>query len=132
MEVVMTFEEKCAVCGRAAPSSIADADSGSSPMVEEGWIQFVGEDELIIDLPQAASILPLEVVEAIRAFGGLIRVDPGVLTKAPATREVQSDYGSLVCPDCVGEPARAGWDNYQWSWFVSGLPRARPYPDGDE
>ena len=51
-------------------------------MVEEGWIQFVGEDELIIDLPQAASILPFEVVEAIRAFGGLIRVEPGILTKS--------------------------------------------------
>jgi hypothetical protein len=107
----MTFEEKCAVCGRVAPSSTADSESDSSPMVEDWWTQFVGEDELIIDLPQAASILPFEVVAATRAFGGLIRVEPGVLTKAPA---------------------RAGWDNYQWSWFLSGLPRARHYREGDE
>jgi hypothetical protein len=94
MEGVMTVEEKCAVCGRVAPPSTADADSGSSPMVEEGWTQFVGEDELIIDLPQAASILPLEVVEAIRVFGSLIRVEPGWFSGWRDSRKAVAHLGS--------------------------------------
>jgi len=117
------MNERCTVCGRAAPSATHDPELGTSPLVAEGWSDFEGSEELVIDVPYPKpSTLPLEVVDAIRAFGGLIRVEPDPGTRAAALREVDTNYAGTVCPDCYRDPERAGWSGHDWLWFLSGLP----------
>jgi hypothetical protein len=117
----MTWRESCGHCGREAPPAI----EGSGGQAAQGWVTFAGADELVIHMPEGDVILPPDVVDAIRAFDGLIRLEPRPAVTAPATREVNSAWLGIACPDCQRE---TGWDHAQWSWFFA----QQRGPDGEE
>lgn len=124
----MAIDERCAVCGRDVPSSTVDRDTGVSPRGVEGWVDFGGYDELVIAVPYPeSSTLPLEVIDAMREFEGLVRVEPDPQVDVARLRELETGYAGTVCPDCCRDPERAGWDTAQWLWFLSDLQAKRDH-----
>jgi len=122
-------EQNCARCNRPAPEPIRGPDGQTA----QGWITFVGEDRLIIDIPcKERSILPVEVANAIGAFAGLVILDPDPQIQVSTLREVDSTYLGVACPECVAD---TGWDTSQWLLFLSGLDtsaRAKGDEEGGE
>jgi hypothetical protein len=115
------FIEICARCGREAPSPVFDPDTGMSPRVAQGWVLFEGDNVLTITVPIDESILPPDLVEAVRRFEGLIRLLPLPETSVAETLEVESAWLGNACPDCLAE---TDWDDDQWRLFMTG-PEAR-------
>jgi hypothetical protein len=104
--------ESCSRCEREAPPPTA----GPEGRAEQGWTSYVGEATLVIDVPRDDSILPLEVVDAIRHHEGLVEIVAWPETKLASVREVHSHYAGLVCPDCQQE---TGWDYMQWMLWLT-------------
>jgi hypothetical protein len=108
-------EERCARCGKEAPTVIL----GPGGQVSRGWVTHV-EDTLIVEVGYGDEpvFLPLDVTEAIRAFDGhLIQVEADPDVQVPAIRS-ESTYLGIVCAECQRD---TGWDDFQWGLFLAGL-----------
>jgi hypothetical protein len=105
--------ERCARCGREAPPHIEGPEGAAA----QGWVTFGGDEVLSIAVPMVISILPLEVVGAIREHEGLVELVPLPDVTAPGSVEIHSAWLGEACPDCL---AATGWDDDQWQLFMTG------------
>jgi len=81
------------------------------------WHMFEGETELVIDIPwQTETLLPFEIVDAIRDHEGIVRLEPDPQVTVAAVREVSGAYLGTVCPDCYSD---SDWDFHQWAMFLA-------------
>jgi len=101
-----TSTVKCAVCGRETPSSIIEPGHEHSAKVTEGWIDFGGYDELLIGLPYPeTSTLPFELVDAIREFEGLVRIEADPQISAPDIVQAKAAMRARFARPATGIPS---------------------------
>jgi hypothetical protein len=107
--------ERCGKCGRQRESG-------------DVWHVFEGVPEMVIDIPIADSLLPFDVVEAIREHDGIVKLTPLPEAEIPAVLEVSNAYLGTVCPTCYED---FDWDFHQWAMYLAER-RTRPGSELEE
>jgi hypothetical protein len=116
----MSDWQTCAVCGEVGAEEAKGHTAEGVPIsgLPDGWVTFAGYPQLIVDIPwEGDCLLPFEVVDAIRSFDGLVRLERlGPEVTVAAVREVDTMYLGTVCPLCFAERK---WDTDQWVWHLA-------------
>jgi hypothetical protein len=105
--------ETCGKCGRHREKG-------------DVWHVFEGVAEMVIDIPVGDSLLPYDVVEAIREHDGIVKLTAFPETEIPAVLEVATAYLGTVCPECYGD---SDWEFLHWALYLA---ERRAQPDEPE